>query len=473
MLQIFIVLYFVAIGVGLYGIFKKAGYKGWEAFVPFYNTYLWVKLVGRPLWWAFVLYVPIAGFFIWLSLLVDIANTHKKTDFKDHAGIVVLAPLFMCLWGFDKTVKFVGKVTELPKIIKTTTREWADAIGFAVIAASFIRWSLFEAFTIPTSSMEKSLLVGDFLFVSKIHYGPRSPKTPLQVPLTHQKIWGTEIPSYLTWLELPQYRFPGFTTVKNNDVVVFNYPDDNEYPTDLKTNYIKRCVAIGGDTLQIKDLQLYINGEKAENPAEMQYRYILITEKIENVVDFNMYMGDLFKRNKITEFQQVPEGFFVWTTKETADKLKTFNYIKQVILLPKPAGEGDERVYPNSSLYKWNEDNFGPLVVPKKGMTIPVNQKNLIHYEKVIVKYEGNKDVKIEDNKLFIDGKELTSYTFKQNYYFMMGDNRHNSLDSRFWGFVPEDHIVGKAAMIWLSLDKTTGKLKDLIRFERIFNLIK
>lgn len=473
MLQIFIILYFIAIGVGLSGILKKAGYKGWEAFVPFYNTYLWVKLVGRPTWWAFVLYVPIAGFFVWISLLVDLANTHKKGDFKDHAGIVLLTPIFICLWGFNKHVKLAYTVENLPKIIKTPTREWADAIGFAVIAASFIRWSLFEAFTIPTSSMEKSLLVGDFLFVSKIHYGPRTPKTPLQVPLTHQKIWGTEIPSYLTWIDLPQYRLPGFTTVKNNDVVVFNYPDDDEYPVDLKTNYIKRCIAIAGDTLQIKDLQVYINNKPVVNPAEMQYRYILITEKPENVADFNLYMGELFRRNEISEFQQIQEGFFVWTTSETAEKLKTFNYIKQVILMPKPAGEGDPRVYPNNALFKWNEDNFGPLVVPKKGMTIATNQKNLIQYEKVIVKYEGNKNVKVEGNKLFIDGKELKSYTFKQNYYFMMGDNRHNSLDSRFWGFVPEDHVVGKAAMIWLSLDKSTGKLKDLIRFERLFNIIK
>lgn len=347
---------------------------------------------------------------------------------------------------------------------KSKTREWVDAIVFAVIAATIIRWLLLEAFTIPTPSMEKSLLVGDFLFVSKVHYGARTPKTPLQMPLTHQKIWGTDIPSYVDWIQLPQYRLPGLTTVKNNDVVVFNFPPESEYPTDLKTNYIKRCIGIPGDRVEVRDLQVYVNGKPAENPEKIQFRYYLATD--------NSINERIFRKYDISDYGTAQGGYDVWTTPETAKLLKEQSFVKDMILYKRTPNESDARVFPHRpSKFDWNEDFFGPLLVPKEGMTLTMDDKNVILYEEIIRKYEGNAEVKVENDKLFIDGKPVTSYTFKQDYYFMMGDNRHNSLDSRFWGFVPGDHIVGKAFVIWLSVDPQGG-LVDKIRWNRLFRLI-
>jgi len=352
------------------------------------------------------------------------------------------------------------------KIPKSKLREWVDAIVFAVIAATIIRWIFLEAFTIPTPSMERSLLVGDFLFVSKIHYGPRTPKTPLQVPLTHQKIWGTEIPSYLEWIQLPQFRLPGISKVKRNDVVVFNYPPEFHYPVDLKTNYIKRCVAVPGDVVEVRNTQVYINGIAEENPPEMQYRYFLYTKERIN--------DRIFKKYKISDFSRDlrGNGYYVFISPAYAGELETLPFITEVRLLERKKDEVEPRIFPDSRMFPWNTDFFGPLKIPGKGMTIEINAENLAKYRSVITNYEGHDNVQIEGEKLIIDGNVLTEYTFKQNYYFMMGDNRHNSEDSRFWGFVPEDHIVGKAFFIWLSLDPNESFLGK-VRWSRFFNLIK
>lgn len=346
---------------------------------------------------------------------------------------------------------------------KTKIREWWDSILFAVVAATLIRWAFLEAYTIPTPSMERSLLVGDFLFVSKIHYGPRTPFTPLQVPLTHQTIWGTSIPSYLDWIKLPSFRLPGFSEVKKGDCVVFNWPADEGYPTDLKTNYIKRCIATAGDKLQIKDRQVFINDVAAVNPEMLQHIYILKT---------NEYINErVFKKMDITVAQNFQGGYAVWTAEENISKLKALNFIQEVIPNFKAKGQGDPRVFPNDSKYDWNEDNFGPLVIPKKGMKVAINAQTLPIYATLISEYEGNENVKIEGGVISIDGKVISEYTIKQNYYWMMGDNRHNSLDSRFWGFVPEDHIVGKAVFIWMSIDPDGGIINK-IRWKRLFHLV-
>jgi signal peptidase I len=374
---------------------------------------------------------------------------------------------------------------EQPAKPKSKTREWWDAILFAVVAATLIRWLIMEAYTIPTPSMENSLLVGDFLFVSKFHYGTRTTTTPLQIPLTHQKIWFTEIPSYLEWIKLPQYRLPGISRVKREDVVVFNVPprelnEYKDYPVDLKTNYIKRCVAIPGDTLRIVDRQVTINGQPSPNPPLMQYSYIVIAENEINARVLNKY--------KIYEDDYQIVGrpgdgvvYQMYITQELADELKGLNFIREVKIATYNGNDGfgtrtaknvESNIFPDANMFAWNGDFFGPLVIPAEGMKIEINERTLATYGNTIKLYDHNDDVKIENGKLLIDGKEVTEYTFKQNYYFMMGDNRHNSLDSRYWGFVPEDHIVGKAFFIWLSIDRNADFVNK-IRWNRFFKLIE
>ncbi len=315
--------------------------------------------------------------------------------------------------------------------------------------------------------MEKSLLVGDFLFVSKIHYGPRTPKTPLQMPLTHQKIWWTNLPSYLDWIQLPQYRLPGFTSIKQNDVVVFNYPPELEYPTDLKTNYIKRCVGLPGDSLKVVDTQVFINGEALENPQKMEFRHNIVTK--ENIKERIFKKYDL----NLDEIDLTSNGYIVHATIETANELKKLPFIQDVKLLKMPADQVNPRVHPkNGQLFDWNEDFYGAIWIPAQGSTIDLNEKTIALYRTVIENYEHNDEVRFENGKVFVDGSEITQYTFKQDYYFMMGDNRHNSEDSRFWGFVPEDHVVGKAFFIWLSLDKNESFIHK-IRWSRLLDLIK
>ncbi len=365
---------------------------------------------------------------------------------------------------------------EQEKKPKSALREWWDAVLFAVVAATLIRWLIMEAYTIPTPSMENSLLVGDFLFVSKFHYGTRTPRTPLQIPLTHQKIWFTEIPSYLPWIQLPTFRLPGFSEVKREDVVVFNVPpkelnEGKDYPIDLKTNYIKRCVAVAGDVLEVKDRQVIVNGQPLNNPPEMQYSYYVNAKDEINERNLEKLGIDPDDYSFLGRPEANRVVYQMYLTQSKVEELKKLPYIIGVDFEGMHSAV-DPRIFPSSSFAPWNADNYGPLTIPKEGMTIAINDSTLAAYGSTIRDYDHNTDVKIDNNKLFIDGKEVTEYTFKQNYYFMMGDNRHNSLDSRFWGFVPEDHIVGKAFFIWLSLDKHAGLL-NTIRWNRFFKLIR
>ena len=348
---------------------------------------------------------------------------------------------------------------------KSAWREWGDAVMFAVVAATIIRWATFEAYAIPTSSMEKSLQVGDYLFVSKLHYGSRTPLTPLQVPLTHQTIWGTDIPSYSDAVQLPSFRLPGFSEVKHNDAVVFNYPPDKGHPIDLKTYYIKRCVAVAGDTLEIRDMQIYINGKAADNPAQRQYQYFIATDKV--------LSNKFFHDRDITDFYAIQGGYMAHTSPAKAKSLASLDIVQQVELQKLLPGQAEPGVFPQKpGKYKWNRDNYGPLYIPAAGQTVAINPNTLPLYEKLILAYEGNHSAEVKDDVLFIDGVQADSYTFKQNYYFMMGDNRHNSEDSRYWGFVPEDHVVGKAVLVWMSADPAADGLLDKIRWNRLFQRI-
>lgn len=373
------------------------------------------------------------------------------------------------------TMKLSTLFRSKPRKQLTKFQEWRNAIVFAVVVATLIRWSTVEAFVVPTSSMENTVLVGDYLFVSKFHYGSRTPRTPLQIPLTHQYIWGTKIPSYLDWIELPSYRFPGISEVKRNDVVVFNLPGNDvndtknaSRPIDLKVYYVKRCVAVAGDVVEINDRELKVNGSNSPKPAEMKHSYIVTSN--DRISDKNLVRLDLDREDYFL-LGRSDKGEVIYRMLLTFDQVKSLEvlpYVSSVIADTKPAEHSDNGIFGG----RWNEDNFGPLRVPSAGMTIPINDSTLTIYGDVILNYEHLKDVKTANGKLLINGIAVNSYTFSQNYYFMMGDNRNNSWDSRFWGFVPEDHVLGTPLFIWFSIDKEAD-LFNKIRWERLMNIIR
>ncbi|MBX2895289.1 MAG: signal peptidase I [Cyclobacteriaceae bacterium] len=361
-----------------------------------------------------------------------------------------------------------------PVVKKTKFQEWRESIVFAVVVATLFRWSLAEAFVIPTGSMENSMLVDDYLWVSKIHYGPRTPRTPLQIPLTHQKIWGTEISSYLDWIELPSYRLPGLRKVKRDEPVVFNTPKDlldpTERPADLKTYLVKRCVAIGGDVVQIKDQQVFINGEPMINPPGMKFRYQVITkEELQPraLEKLGLDSEDFWLLGKTND------GQTVYSMLLTQEQFKDVNAAPYKVSVQSASDDkGGFPLYPAMMNNTWTLNNYGPLTIPQKGMSMVVNDSTLNFYGEFIEKYEGHKAVKISGGQLEINGKPVSTYTFQQDYYFMMGDSRDNSIDSRYWGLVPEDHILGKPMFIWFSINKD-GKWLDKIRWKRLGKVIE
>ncbi|MDN5200776.1 signal peptidase I [Fulvivirgaceae bacterium BMA10] len=350
---------------------------------------------------------------------------------------------------------------------KSPVREWIDAIVFAVVVATFVRWLIFTPYKIPTPSMEKTLLVGDYLIVSKLHYGAKTPQTPLQIPLASNFIWGTKIPSYLTWIQLPVYRLPGFSEIKNNDVVVFHFPDELEFPSDGRTPYIKRCIAIPGDTLQIKEKLPYINNMAQPIPPRMQTSYLVKTQQ--NIKD------RVFWRYDITDVQRLNGGYIIQTSEDKVKKLQELPFIDEIQELKHEAGAAEPDAFPKSEELHWNADFMGPIYIPKRGDKIAINHETLAIYKDVIKNHEHNEEVEIKGDELYIEGKLIREYTFKLDYYFMMGDNRHNSLDSRYWGFVPSDHIIGKAVFTWWSVNEHESwfNLSDKIRWDRIFKAIK
>ena len=427
-------------------------------------------------------------------------NFHKF-GLGQQALAVIFPYIYLPYLGFSKKETYTP-TSKLPKIKKSVAREWIDAIIFAVIAATIIRTFLVEAYTIPTSSMEKSMLVGDFLFVSKIAYGPKVPNTPLSVPFMHHSFPGTNIKSYLEWIKLPDYRFPGITDIERKDAVVFNFPAGDTVvtnfpaqtynsilrkvgrkrvwnnpqqfgkvvyrPVDKRENYVKRCIAMPGDTLEIIDQQVYINNKKQKTPEKAQHPYKVKTKGAP-------IHPRILEKNNITQGDTLDQTFtkfrYVMTDK-AKNKIERLPIVKSVEPIIHENNQWQEAIFPHDPNYKWSLDNFGPLYMPEKGRTININMKNIALYRRIIDVYEEN-DLDIRNNKIYINGEESDTYTFKMDYFWMMGDNRHNSQDSRYWGFVPMNHIVGKASFIWLSLDYSEQGLFSQIRFNRMFRTVK
>ena len=349
---------------------------------------------------------------------------------------------------------------------RSAIKEWFHAVLFALVTVIIVRGFFIEAFTIPSPSMEKTLQVGDFILVSKLSYGARIPITPLSVPFAHQTLPFTNSKSYLDWFHFPYLRLPGTSEIKRNDIIVFNYPMETDLPIDHRTHYVKRCIAMPGDTLEIKEGKVFINAFLSIEPEYSQFNYLIKTDK-PGLEDSTLKKLNITEGGRIS----VKGDYMLAMTKANAEILTQMKQVKDVKIYSDKKGSYSDFIFPHNDKFPWNIDFFGPLVIPQKGDSVEINLKNIALYERIITRYEEN-TLSIIHDSIYINNKPTSHYKFKMNYYFMMGDNRHNSADSRFWGFVPENHIVGKAVYILLSINKEAeGRSK--IRWDRCFTKLQ
>lgn len=578
---IFLIVYYLLLSISFYFIFPKAGQAAWQGLVPGLNFVVLGRIIGRTDAHAAWLLFPLVNIFIFAGMAVDLVRSFNKMQFWHSALAVIAAPFYFLYLGTsdkekyhsailprerayreqlekarkEKKAKLYQKLEADNPFKKSGMREWAESIIFAVFAAALIRMFLIEAYMIPTSSMEGSLMVGDFLFVSKASYGIRTPETIAMVPLLHNRMPFGDMESYLKSPKLKPTRLPALRKIKHNSPVVFNFPagdsvyvfqnrtwtvEDYRYgalrgteaerqiesgakklvtrPVDKKDHYIKRCVGLPGDSLQIINRDLWINGEKQDNPSGIQYIYYV---KTPNGVNANLFADWGISREDLLKNDANSKSMLLILSEKQAEKLRKLDEAiiaepTMEYLITTPAGydvtklfelgldvtgfRGElgptqlffsltdsqaERVKADSTLLvqnhelnkqrlfphnpanfgNWTIDNFGPIYIPQKGANIQLDQNNIALYSRIINNYEGN-DLEVKDGKIFINGEESDSYTFQMNYYWMMGDNRHNSEDSRIWGFVPEDHVVGMPLFIWFSLKE--GSMANGINWSRI-----
>ncbi|WP_445455366.1 signal peptidase I [Flavobacterium sp. HNIBRBA15423] len=526
---LFILIVQVIHGLGTWKLYIKAGRQGWEAFVPIYNAIALMKIINRSTWWTLLLFIPIINLFMFPIIWIETLRTFgKKTTLDMVLGVVTLGLYIMYVNYTQEVTYHANRDLKAP----TKAMDTLGSLAFAIVVATFVHTYFIQPYVIPTSSLEKSLLIGDFLFVSKFNYGARTPMTPIAAPMVHDSLPLVGTLSYLKKPQIPYFRFPKLEKIKNNDIVVFNWPRDtldNMYhpsniridkPIDKKTNYVKRCVGIAGDSLEIKNGIVFINGKELILPerAKPQYFYIIKTQEsisqnllndyeitessylfeIENKIwDRPEVKEHLINNFSIEEIERDTETSIISgsISQEVFDKLNlkissnytlgnlTFDKVERmksdsrIISTKRRIKKGPEDgIFPDfkdgkeSPIRDWNSDNYGPIYIPEAGKTVTLTKETLPLYKIIITEYEGN-TLEVNGDEIKINGQVTKTYTFKQDYYWMMGDNRHNSLDARYFGYTPEDHIVGKPVFIWMSWN-SNGKGINKIRWERLFTTV-
>ena len=522
----FFLIYNGLIFAGSQKLFRLAGVPGWQAIIPFYNIIKYLDIIKRPRWWIILVFIPVINLLmipvIWVEFIKRF-NHNSKID----RILVILTLGFYFFY-----ISYVSSKTKLVREVSFSGFE--RSIGsfiFAIVIATIVHNYFLQPFVIPTGSLEKTLRVGDFLLVSKFHYGARVPSTVVTLPMVHDTIPIIKTRSYLKSPQLPYIRIPGFQQIKNNDIVVFNWPADTVRkffvkekgvikPRDKKSNYVKRALGIPGDTIEIKDGIIFINGKKNVLPdrAKPIFTYNIKSdqgvssnklkeigiegfirkfiiknltprsyEEISNYIlsisntndnEYLIYTDDygiplsIIRDNNIIISELIDSTREISLTYEDALKIENSNLFDTIYRVTQSEGVSNLNFFPNNKSFKWNNDYLGPIYIPKKGDEIDLNLDNLPLYKKIIKDYEFN-DVDISNGRIFINSKEQDSYTFKQDYYWMMGDNRYNSEDSRVWGFVPFDHVLGKPVFIWMSIDGLFNGIQNWkFRWDRIFTTI-
>ena len=463
-------------GLGTWKLYKNAGIDAWKAFIPFLNIYELMSMINRPKWWMIFAYIPIVNLLMIPTLWVQLLHVYNKRTTTDKVLAVFTLGLYVAYINY----------TEADKLTYNPAHEndkdtLIGSLVFAIIAATIVHTYFIQPYKIPTGSLEKTLLIGDYLFVSKMHYGARPPMTTIAAPMVHDTIPLLGIRSYLKFPQLPYMRLPGFQKIKRNDIVVFNWPADTvvrffhkdpaQYkPIDKKSHYVKRCVAIAGDKFEIKDGKVFINDKQTVYPDRTYLQHIF---KVTTKPDMPFSRQTLFRLMDEYDIKEIyptksKNTYLMNLTDAKKQIVQNFSNVDSITLYDTGKGE----LYGKKP--NWSINNFGPIYIPKKGDKIHLTDDNYLIYKDILEKYdEHDKYHRVHNHKLvhqgnqfLLDGKPITDYTVKQDYYFMMGDNRSESEDSRYWGFVPFDHVVGKPVFIFMS----SGK--DGIRWNRIFTTV-
>lgn len=515
--------------LGTWKLYVKAGRKAWEAAIPVYNGIVLMQIINRPKWWVVLLFIPIINLLMFPVVWVETIRSFGQNKLWQTWAVILTLGFYIYYVNYAMDVEYIKDRSLKPR---TGLGEWVSSIVFAIVAATFVHTYFIQPYVIPTGSLERTLRVGDFLFVSKYHFGARVPMTTIAAPMVHDTLPIINTRSYLKKPQLPYFRLPGFQTPKKNDIVVFSWPADTvrqffvaekgvKKPIDKKSNYVKRCVGTPGDTLEIIDGFVHINGDKLElsDRAKVMYDHIVYADKgvssrllnkigasdfsrkyISSPLSQGQYNGllpylrgannredgqiELFTDEKgiptavIRELrlslkEETPKQRLANLTFEMADQLRGESSIDSVKIDLEADGQKGFNIFPQDDRFPWNNDNLGPIYIPEQGETVSITPETLPLYKKIIKEYEGN-TVSVSGNQVLINGAVTDSYTFKMDYYWMMGDNRDHSEDSRTWGYVPANHIVGKPVFIWMSLDNFPDGIRfnEKPRWDRIFTTV-